>query len=421
VSSPTVLTGPDAARRHGGTVASSIGAVAAARLCASGLALLAGVAVARAISVADRGAYAVVLSVSLLAATLLTAGMDSAVLRSAGAGRAATALRSSVRRIVVVALLCALAAGAVANVPDGAVLGLSRRDALLSLAPVVASVGLQLAGSCLLGVGRVRAWAYATVLTTVVHAAAAAVVALAGRGSVAAFTLTLLAGQVAGLGVMAWALRDSWGPAESDGVAEFRRTARMSAPTALAQAAMLRVQVPLLQVLSTAAAVGTFAVAAPVVEALLLVPVAAGAVLLPVYRADASSTAAAARHAERVTLVTLLAALPLCLLAPVLVPAVYGDDYAAAVPLIWAMASGLVVFAGARVLQSRLTAEGRFRPVLISGFTGLVTVVVLQLVLTPSLGALGAALAMGGAYLASALPLWLAGSRGGPASPGGIA
>lgn len=393
-------------------LASSIGLVTMARVTTMGINLVAGVVLARAMDLPERGAYAVMIAFSTISATCLTAGLETAALRVAGGGGAATAVRAALSRMGFACLLVLLVVPVPLLVSNNhQVLGLSLGEIAVSLAALPLIVGCQVFGACLLGTGRLGHWALATVLNAAVYAGSTWTVTLAGLTDLRVLFACLLLGYLVGISLMAWHIRDLWGPRDADMTAELRHTSRRSVGVTLAQLAMLRVQIPLLQILSTAGAVGVFAVATPLVETLLLIPVAAGTVLLPRYRAHGTDRETTRRHAMQIGLITLCCATALCISAPILVPALYGQRYAEASMLVLWMAPGLVVFAAARVLQSRLVAEGHFTPVIASGLAGLVSSAVLQLLLTPSWGASGAAFAISGGCLIASVLLWSGADR----------
>lgn len=89
---------------------------------------------------------------------------------------------------------------------------------------------------------------------------------------------------------------------------------------------------------------------------------------------------------------------PLAVVAPWLVPFVFGAGYRGAVPLLWLLTPGAVFFACGKVTADLL--RGRNRPVIVAWAQGLAAVftVVLLIILLPVVGVAGAAIASTVAY-----------------------
>jgi len=157
-------------------------------------------------------------------------------------------------------------------------------------------------------------------------------------------------------------------------------------------------------------AVGFFTTADGLAEVLWHVPIAIGLVFLPfTARQDdesaAKSTATLCRH----TLwVVTAAAVLMVLAAPVVVPALYGPPFKAAVIPFMIMLPGVVLYSLMRVISTYLA--GRGRPTLVMGLAAIVVAsnLALSLLLTPRHGIMGASVAISVAYvLSAAAALWL--------------
>jgi O-antigen/teichoic acid export membrane protein len=74
------------------------------------------------------------------------------------------------------------------------------------------------------------------------------------------------------------------------------------------------------------------------------------------------------------------------------------------------MTPGIAVFAGARVLQSHLIAADRTGSVILSGVLGLAASGTLQILLSPTFGAIGAAVAISLGYMIAAVPIYMSGT-----------
>ena len=391
-----------------GGLSTLIGGVLAIRLASLACTMVAGILLARALPPTDRGAFAVMLSAATIGSVFFTAGADNATLRTAGAGHLHAAVTASWTRVwasTVFALGVSLAS---LLLPPTLLLGLTHVEAVFALAPIPLFVASQLFGNCLLGAGRMRQWSGQTMTMAAIYLAAAFFVFARGQGTVLAFMLCFIAGYAASVTLMvSWCRRAEGVASDAVVIADFSTTARKSAASTLAQLVFLRVQAPVLQLLSTSAAVGLLAVVTPLAELLLMLPVVAGTVLVPHYTRDRPTGRDVQRHAFRVAAATLAGAVVIALAAPWAIPFVYGSQYAGATPVLLALLPGVVVFAVARTVQSYLVAEDRFGAVTTGAVAAIVVSLVAQAVLSPDLGATGAAMAISIGYVVAAVPLWI--------------
>ncbi|MFI5339626.1 MAG: polysaccharide biosynthesis C-terminal domain-containing protein [Candidatus Methylomirabilales bacterium] len=186
----------------------------------------------------------------------------------------------------------------------------------------------------------------------------------------------------------------------------------------------LRVDLFLLQRLQGLEAVGIYSLAAMVAEALWLVPDTTALAATPhQVRAGATEDAAVTLRATRVN-VALTAALSLALaaMAPPLVGRVYGRAFLPAVPALWALLPGIVAMAAQRSCGILLVK--RDRPWLVSGLLAPAVGIniLLNLVLIPYWGAVGAALASSASYVLSSAGflIWVTRAAGRPFHEGWI-
>lgn len=181
---------------------------------------------------------------------------------------------------------------------------------------------------------------------------------------------------------------------------------------------LLRTDVLLLNALTTAEAVGLYTLAVSIGE-------------MTYAGTDALSHALIGRQAEaqiqeaahltiRTTRVALIVAgvtvAGLCVVAPLLVPLLYGEAFSPSVAALFALAPGILVYAATRGITPYLLRLGR--PFLMSGLSllALSANVTLGLTLIPRWGIVGCALATTGGYLvlAAGLVTWLRRSSGQP-------
>jgi O-antigen/teichoic acid export membrane protein len=158
-----------------------------------------------------------------------------------------------------------------------------------------------------------------------------------------------------------------------------------------------------------AAGVGFYAVGVAMTESIWFIANAVAVVLLPWLTAAKSEDAAALTPLVcRQTLwVSLVAAVGLGLLSPVLVEALFGSEFGPAVaPVLWLL-PGTVAASGTKIVASYIFSQGK--PLVNSYITvaTLAVTIILDLVLIPQFEVAGAAAASSGAYTVSlVLSLW---------------
>jgi lipopolysaccharide/colanic/teichoic acid biosynthesis glycosyltransferase len=155
------------------------------------------------------------------------------------------------------------------------------------------------------------------------------------------------------------------------------------------------------------AALGIYAVASKYAEVLRLVPVAANWVLYPRFARSeaAAATASSRRLIPRAGAFTATIALPLALAAGVVVPILFGPPFAGAVLPAQILLVGLSAEGAAGVITAFLYGRGRPGLNSLAAGTGLIVTLVLDVVLIPRLGAIGAAIASSAAYLTTTFTL----------------
>lgn len=173
-----------------------------------------------------------------------------------------------------------------------------------------------------------------------------------------------------------------------------------------------RLDVFIVNYLSGRDALGLYTLAVSLGQMIWLVSKAAATVLLPNIAALQEAAAANAQRTAQITriafAISLALALLLALFAAPLVPWIFGEDYRPSVaPLLWLL-PGIVAFSVANVIASYLAGIGKPRLNLYVALAGLVVTIVLDLLLIPSLGIVGAAIASTLSYTTSTvIILWL--------------
>lgn len=150
---------------------------------------------------------------------------------------------------------------------------------------------------------------------------------------------------------------------------------------------------------------GLYSIAVAWFEGLFLLPMAVSAVARPdLVRAKGAEAGARIASLFRLTVaLTLIAAVALFLLAPVLCTGIFGDSFSGSVEPLRLLAVGALGISAAKLIGIGLIAQQR--PLLESASmgTGFVVALVLYVILIPSYGANGAAIASTIAYTAAGL------------------
>ncbi|MGH3345151.1 MAG: oligosaccharide flippase family protein [Carbonactinosporaceae bacterium] len=145
------------------------------------------------------------------------------------------------------------------------------------------------------------------------------------------------------------------------------------------------------------AALGRYAVAVSMTTLAVPIVSALGNVAFPLIASRVVSGDRAARLGRAAMLASIglgaVLVIPLALLAPWVVPRVFGPGFREAVPLIWLLAPGGVLFGSRRVCGDLLRGYGRPRAVAWAEATGATVTVLLMATLLPAFGIAGAAVA----------------------------
>jgi O-antigen/teichoic acid export membrane protein len=169
----------------------------------------------------------------------------------------------------------------------------------------------------------------------------------------------------------------------------------------------LRLDFILISVLTGATVLGVYAIASKYAELLKVLTLAVTYVLYPRFAAEPATKAIQRARAmiPTVGLVTAVTLAPLLLAAPLVIPLIYGDAFRPAITLAEIILLGLVLDGVACVITALLYGLGRPGLNSIAMALGLAATVVLDLVLIPPYGAVGAATASAIAYLTTTAAL----------------
>jgi len=169
----------------------------------------------------------------------------------------------------------------------------------------------------------------------------------------------------------------------------------------------LRFDFVFLAALAGPATLGVYAVASKYAEVLRLLPIAAYWVLYPRFaRSDAASAAMTSRRLiPRSGAVTAVTALALALAAGAIVPTLFGETFRTAVLPAQILLVGLAAEGVAGGVAAFLYGRGRPGLNSLAAGAGLIVTVVLDVILIPRFGAVGAAIASSAAYLTTTISL----------------
>jgi O-antigen/teichoic acid export membrane protein/O-antigen ligase len=332
-------------------------------------------------------------------------GLDTANLRFAG--QSYSAFRQVVRRALVFALGLGTAMAAawwLAGLRWPVVrLGLDPRLALLSAAVCPSSLLLTLLGTAEIGRGRTAVYNVVTAGAMVVYLAGVATLRVAGHLTVVACFAVYGASQVLGIiALLVLATKRVNDDGADIPMREYGSYALRAYLPNLVQYGMLRMDVPVIQVLAGTTAVALYAVALPFAEALLLLPVAVGLVLFPQVTSGVVNRAAAQRIAVAVLITTTALAAAIAVATPLVVPVLYGSTYRDSVTVVWSMLPGLIIFSAARTTQTYFSGTDNLRPVVMAAVAGVAAGLITLLALVFRFGAVGAGVADSAGYTAFA-------------------
>lgn len=173
-------------------------------------------------------------------------------------------------------------------------------------------------------------------------------------------------------------------------------------PGSLASFANYRIDQWILVAIKGVATLGIYAVAVNVSEILLYIPSAASTALTPTLTGEDRDVQREAllRAMRSVTLVTLVAVLCAAVLAPPLIPLVFGAAFSASVVPFLLLLPGAFGWTAVSLTSAALVARNAPGRSSIGISVSLITGVVLDLLLMPPFGASGAAAASSAAFIA---------------------
>jgi O-antigen/teichoic acid export membrane protein len=147
-------------------------------------------------------------------------------------------------------------------------------------------------------------------------------------------------------------------------------------------------------------AAGVYSVSTSLAELLLFIPTSIRLSLFPMVSAASTAeanrlTSAASRHTA---LLTTILALGLGVAGPLAIPRLYGEAFAGAMTPLLLLLPGVIMLCQALIFYGDLIGRGKPEATIISALLSLIATVVLDLLLIPKYGIVGAALASSCAY-----------------------
>jgi O-antigen/teichoic acid export membrane protein len=310
-------------------------------------------------------------------------------------------------------------------------LGAAGIGLILASGAIIDSFGLRLAAiaapalvpnivnACLCGVllgsARIRLWNYIQLLPPLLTLAGMLVVVVGFGGGVDAAVAVWTAAYFVTTAFALVAARDLWLPLRGAPLFDRagRAIVRLGCGMGLVQIVNLigyRVELFVLDRFKGLAAVGIYSIGMQAAEAMWLIPAAmASAITAPVVH---DTPAGAARLTRTACLKGLLytagVAVVLGALAPFVIPPLFGDEFRGAARPLAFLLPGVVAYAPVNILVVYLSIRrGRPRLSLYVSIVGLGVTTAASLLLIPSYGASGAALASTIGYAAGTLAAWL--------------
>lgn len=167
-----------------------------------------------------------------------------------------------------------------------------------------------------------------------------------------------------------------------------------------------RVDILLLQELSTMKEVGFYSLGVAISDKLWQLPSAIGLVVMS-RTANVEDTFKLDRDVARLMrisfLIVLIAAFVLWLVIPYLLPFIYGQRFAPSIPIVRLMLPGIIMFVIVRILSGRFAGAGQPKLLILLFVPTLLVNVILNVIWIPSYGGLGAAMATNVSYTLGAL------------------
>lgn len=365
-----------------------------------------GVVTSRFLLPVGRGAFVLGLLAVTLAAALL-GNVGTALVHEVGRDvRSAHALYG--RAIALTAVLGVV--GALALVPID--LALAQEDyrvvtyAVVGLTPLLLA---QTVGSMLLALGRLRLWNALQLVLPAVTLAGMLVLVVGFSKGVTGAIAAWVGGQLGTAAVGLYATRHLWWPPPRD-LFDLRRTYPMLVlglrigAVNLLSLVNYRIELIILESYRGLNSVGIYSLSTSLGELLWLASSAVSTAIVAraIHSDDSRAVGVVTRSVRQVLLGTAVLAVALGVVSPWLIPAVFGPRFGPSVDPLLALLPGIVAFAPGTVLAVFFSMRlGRIRYAFWLALTSTVATAIVAVVLIPSHGAMGAAIASTVGYVTS--------------------
>lgn len=355
--------------------------------------------IARLLGPEGRGQYAVAIAIAAIGAQVLSFGLQSAntyfVARDRSLLGALTS--NSLALGVIASVLGALGFGVFALLPGASPISLGLTAlAIATVPPMLLTLNLRY---LLLGIGEVRSFNVVDLLASSSGVAITLVLAVSGAATPASLLAVAIAVGAIGALIAARALRPFIGTLPRPSAALLRRCGAYGFRVFLATGfglLVLKSDLLVVQFERGSEASGLYSVSSSVADLLWILPAVVGAILFPRLTAM-SDLPARWRLTERVARYTLLAMIPIlaltALLAPVVIRVAFGADFEDAAPSLRILCAAVLFYGITSVFSQFLAARGLPWIVPAIWGSGFALNLALNLLLVPSIGIEGAALA----------------------------
>jgi stage V sporulation protein B len=390
--------------------AGAVAQLAGVRLAVLACMFVVSVVGARVLSPADYGAAGVAITLGMVAALICNGGVNIAVISLAGrAPERLGAVLAATALVTLAGAVATIAVTLVAGLALGAALKLPERPDLFAAAALVGAgiVAFEYGGAVLLALGRPSSLAVVELMRGLAILAAT-IALLMSVGTDTAFVIAASGGYLLASAWAVWVAHAATGAMVPAWHPEIIRRGlgiglRGQAGNVL-QFLNLRVDMLLIPALLQLPAVGVYLVAVRVAEVVTQVPNAVGSLVFPAVarQVETRNTDLTERAVRMSILVVTVEVTAVVVLTDAILAVAFGPEYAAAGPVLRILAVAMIPLSIARILAADL--KGRGRPGLVSAImlAALIITLVLDLLLIPAIGIVGAAIASLAAYTGSA-------------------
>ena len=408
---PPVATAHTVKRIPGADVKKNTLEVLLFRGLATPMTFLIAVLQSRVLEASGRGAFVLtVLTVTIFSRFLGDLGTATTNQISAAVEELGAATAGALRLSVAFGLVCSLVIATVGSRAGD----IGTELAIFAAIALTPSLITRTLSGVLLGTANIRLWNWLQVLPTVVGFVGFLVLCVVFhygvRGAVIAWTLGHITTAVVGLTAthriwVAWLMKRR---PRGRALALIRLAVTIGAANVIVLL-NYRVELFILRHYRDTDEVGIYANAVTVAESLWLVTTAlATAVLAPtIHETEERAAALVARSAAKALVYISAPALVLFLLAPWLLPLIFGDEFEDSAAPARVLVPGIVLYGPVAILTIYISVrKGRALLTVIGPIVSLAVTVALALALIPDHGADGAALATTAGYVVSALVVW---------------